>query len=96
MPRTIELTPTTVEGTTSVGFAVSATSPVVVGIYVASGEIPRNALLQVMIETPGLPVAVHNLHRGDPVRQLVGPVSKYQLRLIENGGGVVGGYKDVT
>lgn len=85
MPRTAELPVTTVDGTTSTGFLVSVGTSVIVGIYVASGLIPDDAKVDVLIETPGADLLVTELSRFVPVTTLFGPVTKYKLRMATNG-----------
>lgn len=85
MARTAELSPTTIDGTTSVGFTVAAGASVVVGIYVATGEVPQEARLDVLVETPGADLLVTTLTEEKPTTVLSGPVTKYKLRMVTNG-----------
>ncbi len=96
MARTAELPAGTTDGATSTGFAVAAGATVVVGIYVATGDIPSEARLDILIETPGADVLVKTMTRDCPLTQLVGPVTKYKLRLASNGreNTAVGGFLD--
>lgn len=85
MARTTELAPTTTDGTTSTGFLVAAGASVVVGIYVASGDIPSEARLDILVETPGADLLLKSLSRESPLTVLTGPVTKYKLRMATNG-----------
>jgi len=85
MARTVELTPTTTDGTTSTGFLVAAGASVVVGIYVASGNVPYDARVDILVETGGADVVIKSLTYNDPVTVLYGPVTLYKLRMATNG-----------
>lgn len=65
---------------TSTPVTVAAGAVASVGIFVASGDIPREARFQVVMDTPGADLAIATLTRDDPVTVVSGPGTFYVAR----------------
>ena len=57
----------------STDVTVAAGAVVSLGIFVASGDVPREALAEVLMDTPGADVVVAELTREHPVTAVSGP-----------------------
>lgn len=63
------------------------------GLYVASGELPRDVLAHIEVITPGAPVPLGRLTRWDSQRQVAGPV-RVRVTRHNTSGVAVGVYTD--
>lgn len=88
MPRSVVLTATATEGSVSTpATQVLSTDVVSAILYVASGEIPPDAVVDVMIETGFAPTRYVSLNKEVPAVQLYGPVTGYTFTLRHRGTG---------
>jgi hypothetical protein len=94
MAQSAILTPTTTTPSTSTPVAIADGATAKVGLYVASGELPKNVRATVLMGTPGSATPIDELTKDRPVVNIIGPADAVTVRLDVTDGVAVGVYSN--
>lgn len=81
MAQSSILAPTTTTPSTSTPVAIADGASVKVGLYVASGDLPKNVRATVLMGTPGAATPIDELSSDRSVVQIAGPADAITVRL---------------
>lgn len=74
MPTSI-MSPSTTAGETAATITLADGASTTLALYVASGDIPQDAIFDVLVDTPGADVQLFTLTHDEDAMRFFGPVS---------------------